>query len=146
MGLMSALGPGKVALDSAIFIYKIEQHPRFSRPLRDLFDAFETGHLEAVTSAISLLEVLVRPLRAGRKDLVEAYQKYLLQGPGMTLRGIDLPILRAAAALRASVHVRTPDALQLATALAAGCSTFLTNDRRIPAISGLRVLQLELVS
>jgi hypothetical protein len=38
--------------------------------------------------------------------------------------------------------VKTPDALQLAAALGAGCTTFVTNDRRIPAIRGMRVLQL----
>jgi hypothetical protein len=38
--------------------------------------------------------------------------------------------------------VRTPDAIQLATALARHCRAFLTNDRQLPALPGLRVLQL----
>ena len=48
-----------------------------------------------------------------------------------------------AAQLRA-VHpsVRTPDALQLATALSAGCETFVTNDRDLPDLTGLKVIQL----
>jgi predicted nucleic acid-binding protein len=48
-----------------------------------------------------------------------------------------------AAQLRA-VHpsVRTPDALQLAAALSAGCSAFVTNDRDLPALPGLRILKL----
>jgi predicted nucleic acid-binding protein len=51
--------------------------------------------------------------------------------------------LRMAAQLRA-VHlsVRTPDALQLAAALSAGCSAFVTNDRDLPALPGLRILKL----
>ena len=35
-----------------------------------------------------------------------------------------------------------PDALQLAAALSSGCKTFVTNDRRLPAVPGLRVVQL----
>ena len=51
--------------------------------------------------------------------------------------------LRLAAHLRA-VHssVRTPDALQLAAAFSTGCRTFVTNDRDLPAVPGLSVLQL----
>ena len=50
--------------------------------------------------------------------------------------------LKAAAQLRAATGLKTPDALQLAAALGAGCRSFLTNDRRLPAIPGLRVMQL----
>ena len=50
--------------------------------------------------------------------------------------------LRAAAQLRAVMGVKTPDALQLASAIGAGCKTFLTNDRALPSIPGLRIVQL----
>jgi predicted nucleic acid-binding protein len=50
--------------------------------------------------------------------------------------------LRAAAQLRVTTRMKTPEALKLAAALSSGCSAFLTNDRRIPAIAGTRVLQL----
>jgi predicted nucleic acid-binding protein len=52
-------------------------------------------------------------------------------------------VLRAAAQLRARFQVRTPDALQLASALATGCSAFVTNDRRLPDLPGLRVIALD---
>jgi uncharacterized protein len=60
------------------------------------------------------------------------------------LRIVDLgrEQLRAAAQLRAVTGVKTPDALQLVAALTVGCTAFLTNDRRLPEIPGLRVLQL----
>jgi len=50
--------------------------------------------------------------------------------------------LRAAAQLRAVTGAKTPDALHLASALSASCGTFLTNDRRLPRIPGLNVIQL----
>jgi len=50
--------------------------------------------------------------------------------------------LRDAAQLRAAAGVKTPDALQLVAALGSRCSAFVTNDRRIPKIPGMRVLQL----
>ena len=50
--------------------------------------------------------------------------------------------LRAAAQLRAATGAKTPDALHLVAALGAGCKTFVTNDRRLPTVPGLRVIQL----
>ena len=50
--------------------------------------------------------------------------------------------LRAAAQLRAATGVKTPDALQVVAALAVGCTAFLTNDRDLPKIPSLRILQL----
>jgi hypothetical protein len=54
-----------------------------------------------------------------------------------SVNGNDGPLVS-----RAATGVKMPDALQLAAALGAGCTTFVTNDRRIPAIRGIRVLQL----
>jgi predicted nucleic acid-binding protein len=48
-----------------------------------------------------------------------------------------------AAQIRAATAIRVPDALQLASALLAQCTTFLTNDRRIPSFGGIQVLQLD---
>jgi predicted nucleic acid-binding protein len=50
--------------------------------------------------------------------------------------------LRAAAELRAMAGVKTPDALQLAAAIGAGCTSFVTNDRPLPSVPGLRIVQL----
>lgn len=55
---------------------------------------------------------------------------------------IDQQQLRAATQLRAVHGVRTPDALQRAAGLATRATTMITNDRRLPEIPGLDVLQL----
>jgi predicted nucleic acid-binding protein len=46
-----------------------------------------------------------------------------------------------AARLRATTGVKTPDALQLAAARVTRCTAYLTNDRALPEVPGLRVLQ-----
>ena len=55
---------------------------------------------------------------------------------------LDRPVLKSAALLRARVRLKPPDAIQVAAALTAHCTAFLTNDRKIPAMPGLRILQL----
>ena len=140
--LTAAVAAGPVALDTCVFIYFIEDHPRFAAPLAELFTAIDAGSVRAVTSELALLEVLVAPLRGGDRALAEQYEELLARGRGLTLRPLDRALLRAAAQLRAATGVRVPDALQLAAGLAEGCRAFLTNDRRLPHVDGMRVLQL----
>jgi predicted nucleic acid-binding protein len=89
-----------------------------------------------------LLETLVVPYRAGDLALAERYEAVLSRSKNLSLVPLDQPLLRAAAQVRARFRVRTPDALQLAAALVARCSVYITNDRDLPAIPGLRILEL----
>lgn len=142
MGLIDDVGAGPVAVDTAAFIYFIEAHPTYLPALLPLFTAADLEQLMIVTSAITVLEVLVVPYRAGNMVLASRYEALLTRSRGMFLREIDRTQLLAAAQLRAVARVRTPDALQLAAALSEGCTAFVTNDQRIRSLPNLPVLQL----
>jgi predicted nucleic acid-binding protein len=142
MGLTADLGSGPVCVDSSIFIYFIEAHSLFSPLIRPLFQQVDEGRRELVTSALTLLEVLVVPYRIGNQLLADRYERLLTQSRGIRIVEISRNHLRAAARLRAGTGVKTPDSLQLVAAMDAGCQTFITNDRGLPALPGLRVLQL----
>jgi predicted nucleic acid-binding protein len=143
MGLREDIGPGPTALDTALFIYYIEENEVFLPLVAPIFEDVAAGRREVVTSSLTLLEVLVVPYRAGNLALAERYEACLSRSRGVRLVDIGRSQLRIAAQLRA-IHpsVRTPDALQLAAALATGCSTFVTNDRDLPALAGLGVVKL----
>jgi predicted nucleic acid-binding protein len=142
VGLIEDLGRGPVGVDTALFIYLIEEEPRYLPVIEPLFRAANEGTRELVTSTLTLLEVLVVPYRAGNRALAERYEALLTRSRGIRLIEISVDQLRAAAQLRAATNVKTPDALQLVAALTAGCTTFVTNDRRIPGVAGTRILQL----
>jgi len=89
-----------------------------------------------------VLEVLVVPYRSGDHLLAGRYEALLTQSRGVHVADISRDHLRAAAQLRAATGVKTPDSLQVVAALAGGCTAFLTNDRDLPTIPGLRILQL----
>jgi predicted nucleic acid-binding protein len=142
LGLMADVGPGAIAIDTAVFIYFIEEEPRFLPQILPLFIEADQGDRVLVTSSLTLLEVLVVPYRAGDHQLAARYERLLTRSRGIRMVELSHDQLRAAAQLRAATSVKSPDALQLAAALGAGCSTFVTNDRRLPPIPGLRVIQL----
>jgi predicted nucleic acid-binding protein len=141
---MDRVGRGPVAIDTACFIYLIEEHTTYLEHVEPLFAAVASGRVEAITSALTLLEVLVVPLRSGDGALAERYERILTRSRGLKLVDLDRTQLRAAAQLRA-VHgsLRTPDALQLAAALSMRCQSFVTNDRRLPSLVGLDTISLD---
>src|SRR2546429_7825308 len=94
------------------------------------------------SSALTLLALLVVPYRSGDHLLAERYEALLTRSRGVHVAEISRDHLRAAAQLRTITGVKTPDSLQLVPALGTGCATFLTNDRDLPTIPGLRILQL----
>jgi predicted nucleic acid-binding protein len=142
VGLLEDVARGPIALDTAIFVYFIEEHPRYLPVIEPVFAAIDAGRLAAVTSGLTLLETLVVPYRTGNPTLADRYEALLAGSRGLRLLDLDRPLLRAAAQLRAAVRVETPDALQLAAALSAGATAYLTNDRDLPRIPGLRIMQL----
>jgi len=142
LALIEDLGAGPVGIDTAVFIYLIEENQRFSAVIAPLFEAADAGELELVVSALTLLEVLVVPYRAGNIPLAERYEAVLTRSRGVRMIDLTRDHMRLAAQLRARTGIATPDALQLATCFASRCSAFVTNDRRLPAIPGLRIIQL----
>ncbi len=142
MGLIDSLPAGPVAIDTQIVIYFIQRHPDFVDVVRPLFEAADQGSVELVTSALTLLEVLVVPYREGDMSLAARYEALLTGSRGLTLVEVGTQVLRGAAYLRAVHGTRTPDAVQLASALARGCGAFVTNDHHLRSLPNLRVVQL----
>lgn len=142
MGLIGDIGKGPVGLDTVVFICFIEEHPKFLPLVEPVFAAIDDGPLEGVTSGLTLLETLVAPYRAGNRPLAERYEALISRSRRIRLVDLNQPLLRVAAQLRATHRVKTPDAIQLAAALVTECPAYLTNDRNLPRVPGLRILQL----
>jgi predicted nucleic acid-binding protein len=122
-----------VGLDTTPLIYYTEANPTYIEVVDPFFKAVERGEFIVVTSIVTLLEVLVRPFRDGDLELAQEYRDFLSQ-----------KIVEEAAHLRAfHNNIRTPDAIQMATAIDANASFFLTNDTRLPSLPNLKTLVLE---
>ena len=146
MGWVDSLRGSTVGLDTGPLIYYIEEHPTFLSRVAPFFEAAERGEFRVVTSLVTLtnlIEVLVQPLREGHHKLAQDYRDVLLQSANLTPVPLDEGIAEQAAELRARHKLRTPDAIQLATALRSGASWFLTSDADLPEISGISTLVLK---
>ena len=67
-----------IGLDTAPLIYFIEEHPTYLETILHLFEAVERGEVTAVTSTVTLLEVLVHPFRNHNDARAAEYRDILL--------------------------------------------------------------------
>lgn len=133
----------RVALDTCVFIYQLEANPRYL-PLTDpLFARLEGPGVEAVTSTITMTELLVQPHREPTDARATAIYALLSTYPHLTWIAPDLEVADLAARLRATHGLRTPDALQAATGLRGGATAFVTNDKAFQRITGIETLLLD---
>jgi len=133
----------RVALDTCIFIYQWEGNPRYS-PLTDcIFSALERSDLVAVTSSITMTELLVHPYR--NADVVKINELFGLLSTYPDLEWIapSLEVAARAAEIRAQFGLRTPDALQAANAVHNKVTSFVTNDPTFRRIKDFETLILD---
>ena len=130
MGMREQLGERLVYFDTNIFIYALEAVPAYRRQLATLAEALDEGGCVAVTSELTLSEILTKPFRDGTLDVVAAYREVLEAG-SIQLTPVTRAILLRSAMLRGQLGLKTADAIHVATAINAGCAAFLTNDAAI---------------
>ena len=118
----------RVALDTSVFIYALEANPRYAALADRIFSWLEQPGHAAVTSTITMTELLVQPYRDGDGQRVDQFYALLSTYPNLEWVAPDLEIADIAARIRAGYRLRTPDALQAATAIRSRAAGLITND------------------
>lgn len=97
--------------------------------VRIVFALIERGRNPAVTSTVTLLELLAQPYREQKDELIQ--KLFALAGtfPKLEWVPVTMSLADRAAELRARSCLSTPDAIQLATAIGHGASRIFDNDR-----------------
>ena len=99
-----------------------------------------------ITSELTLLEVLVKPLKVGDITTATIFRTVPRHSPDVYMLPISQNILEESARLRATLGLKTPDALHVATAILSDCVLFLTNDYAFRRVSEMNVVVLDEVS
>ena len=133
----------RVALDASIFIYQLEANPKYLALTKTIFSWLELPESQAVTSTITMTELLVVPYRDGNDRLADDFNGLLSSYPNLDWISPHLEIADLAALIRALHGLKTPDALQAATAVNARVTAFITNDKIFERIEALDVLILD---
>jgi predicted nucleic acid-binding protein len=136
--LWGGLQPGvTVLVDTAPWIYLLQDHPQFAPQFLGLFEAAERGQVLLALTTITLAEVLSGPLKAQQTTLAKRYENALNRYQVVPM---SAPIASLAAQLRVQYHLKLPDAVQLASALRIEAAALVTHDRDFAKVKGLPVL------
>jgi len=88
----------------------------------------------------------VKPKRDRNQKLEEVYRQFLLPTESFRNCAVSREILEAAAGIRADSALKLPDAIHFASAIDQDCDSFLTNDERFAAMTGIKVVLLSQLS
>jgi predicted nucleic acid-binding protein len=127
-------------LAASVLIWRFEGRPPFRQGARETLDELNRRHEGATfaVSRLSWLECRVKPLRDGDRRLLARYAERF--AGGVRVVELDAEVVDRAASLRARHGLRTPDALQAASALhMTGASIFITGEPVFERVPGLHV-------
>ena len=133
----------KIGIDSMCFIYHFEINKSYGEIVRHLFLQLQKNRLTAVTSTITLAEILSFEKLQKDRILFEQTKIRLRQTPNLEIIAVDGAISEMAAIIKYKYSIALPDAIQVATAVASGQEAFVTNDRSLQKIKEIEVIILD---
>ena len=131
----------RIFWDTNLFVYLLEDKGERTEQVVALRQRMIERQDQLLTSALTLSEILVKPLEAGDRELMRHYERTI------TASAAVLPFDQAASAAFATVRqnpsIHPADAIQLACASAAGVDMFITNDQRLSrhVVPGIHFIQ-----
>ena len=133
-----------IALDTCIFIYHLEENKKYL-PYTELLleKLLPQGKINATCSALVLTELLIRPMREKRLDLVLSYKALMIGFPHLSIISVDPQVAEQAAYFRSAYNQKTPDSIHLASALVSGATLIIGNDRKWKSIMEIKVIALD---
>jgi predicted nucleic acid-binding protein len=128
--LLTDIAPDdRILLDTTVLAAFLDAtdatHPVAQHVLNDLV---ASGRNPAVVSMITVMEILVRPMRASPPGHYTVLA-FLRSHPNLECVPVDLQIAQEAAHLRADKRFAPPDALIVGTGLASQVRRLVTNDQ-----------------
>jgi predicted nucleic acid-binding protein len=118
-------------LDTNVFIYLVEGPPERVDPLKELFRELHNRRGFAVTSELTLAEILAPASAPGALSLaakLPLYRSLIVLNPAITLLPVSRDVLFGTAELRMTTRHKLPDAIHVVTAIQSQCRFFMSND------------------
>lgn len=133
----------KLGIDSMCFIYHFEASKVYGELTKTLFLQLQNYKIQAVTSVLTLAEILAFEKLQRNKVLFEQTKAKFYTTPNLDVILVDETIAETAAILKPRYSILLPDAIQLATAIISGQKAFISNDRKLKKVKEIKVLILD---
>jgi predicted nucleic acid-binding protein len=133
----------KVFIDTAPFIYLLENNEKYFQKVADFLAEAAEGETTLITSVLTFMEFCTKPEELSREDLINDFE-ILLKDLHISVLDVTLENARLGYKLRAKYgFLKSIDALQMAIAVQADCQGFFTNDKKLKGARELEVVVVE---
>ena len=131
----------RIFWDTNLFIYLFEDRGEMTERVVSLRERMIERNDKLLTSALTLGEILVKPMEAGDQDLMHRYEQAIMVSAAVVPFDATAALIFASVRRDRSIH--PPDAIQLACASVAGVDMFITNDHRLSrkVVPGIQFIQ-----
>jgi predicted nucleic acid-binding protein len=128
----------RIFWDTNLFIYLLEEHGGLTRQVKELARRMLRRGDQLFTSALTVGELLVKPLEQGDHARARLFRQVLERRAHII--AFDLKAADHYALIRKDRTIRAPDAIQLACAARVECDLFITNDDHLSkkAVPGIQ--------
>jgi predicted nucleic acid-binding protein len=133
----------RIALDTSVFIYQLQANPKYVGLTDEIFVWLQRPKSQGVTSTITMTELLVQPYRDRNQQQADEIYGLLSTFPNLAWISPCLDIADTAARIRAEYGLRTPDALQVATAIRSSATALITNDATFLRLADVQIMALD---
>lgn len=129
--VVSELKGERIYLDANYFIYLLEPIPIYMQIAKEIGSLMDTQEAQGITSELTLSEVLVGPVGKGQLQIANQYRSVILDSDGISAIPVGIQVLERSVEVRTRTSAKLPDAIHIASAIEAGCTMFLSNDKSI---------------
>ncbi len=144
MAIKSHLVGKRVYVDTNILIYLFEGFPEYRHIIQEIADCIDNGEIILFTGEITIAEIMVMPFKKNDKNLIRLYTEALKNKDFITLIPTTQEVYLKTAFLRATFSkMKTPDSIQVASAIEGNTEIFITNDTGIKTPKELEKLVLK---
>lgn len=134
---------GRCAFDSMLFIYLFEENPVYFPLVQNAFALLERRKIEVITSIITPIEILSNPALERFPEKIKLYGNFFRVMKNLQVQELTWDLVEQTTHVRRTYGLRTPDAIQLATAIIFKAKIFVTNDDSFRKIKDFPIIQLK---
>lgn len=132
-----------VGVDTMLFIYLFEKNQKYFPTVKEFFDLMEKEKIFIVTSIITPIEILSTSSLKNYPEKQQLYLSFFKKMKNLKIKEINWDLVEKVGYFRRKYSLRTPDAIQLVTAIETHAKIFVTNDKRFKKIKEIPVLILD---
>ena len=132
MGIKEKIKGKRVYVDTNILIYLFEGFQDYRHLIQEIADCIDNGEITLFTGEITIGEIMVMPFKKNDTTLINHYTNALNDKAFISLIPTTQDVYLKTAYLRATLpRMKTPDSIQLASAIIGKTDIFITNDSGI---------------